>query len=238
MSCIGQWSIGSSINSALSLITEELQVLPGKLGSFWATSTNSELPNMLFITSEKQPWYFQCLLVLKVNAFVINELTEHAAICCHRLCKKKYDRLCSCAYPSVLGNPHTVQPAWEEAEGRMGRSRSVKIILPLKNNHHRGLQIEVQRAEEDYGVLSGTWWENMKGVVMLAIKQETCSRSLPSPKQKHWSILAKHLLQALHQLAMVRPQHGLVCSPVKYGPSEHKITAPYCTPLQPSIHHG
>ena len=71
--------------------------------------------------------------------------------------KKKYDRLCSCAYPSVRGNPDTVQPAWEEAEGRMGHSRSVRIILPLKNNHHRGLQIEVQRAEEDYGVLSGTW---------------------------------------------------------------------------------
>ena len=111
---------------------------------------------MLFITSEKQPWYFQGLLVLEVNALVINELTENAAICCHRLCKKN-DRLCSCAYPSVRGNPDTVQPAGEEAEGRMGYSRSVKIILPLKNNQHRNLQIEIQRAQEDYCVLSGTW---------------------------------------------------------------------------------
>lgn len=84
MSYAGQQSTGSSIKIALSNVTAQLQVLSG---SFWAVSTNSELPNMLFVTSEKQPWYFQCLLVSEVNDLVINELTENVAICCHRLCK-------------------------------------------------------------------------------------------------------------------------------------------------------
>lgn len=76
-----QQSSGSSINTALSHVTEELQVLQGKPGSFQVTSTNSELSNGLFITSEKQPRYFQCLLVSEVKAPVINELTENSAIC-------------------------------------------------------------------------------------------------------------------------------------------------------------
>lgn len=48
-----------------------------------------------------------------------------------------------------------VQPAGDEAAGRMGQSRSIKIILPLKNNQLRGLQVEAQEVEEDCCVLPG-----------------------------------------------------------------------------------
>lgn len=48
-----------------------------------------------------------------------------------------------------------VQPAGDEAAGRMGQSRSIKIILPLKNNQLRGLQVEAQKVEEDCCVLPG-----------------------------------------------------------------------------------
>jgi len=76
-----QQSPGSTINTALSHVTEELQVLQGKPDSFQVIPTNSELPNGLFITSKKQPRYLQCLLVSEVKAPVINELTENSAIC-------------------------------------------------------------------------------------------------------------------------------------------------------------
>lgn len=141
-----QQSAGSSINIAPSH-----RYYKGNLAAY-EPSSNSELPNGLFITSERQPWYFQCLLVSEVKAPVINELTENSAICYHRLCKEN-DRLCSCAYPSVRGNPDTIQPAGKEAEAKMGHSHGFKIILSCKNNQHIVLQMEVQRDEEGYCVL-------------------------------------------------------------------------------------
>lgn len=64
----------------------------------------------------------------------------------------------------------------------MGHSRGVKIVLPLKSNHYAGLQTEVQRAEQDYGVVSGTWWDNTKGMGMLASKPPVPEPSLSETK--------------------------------------------------------